>query len=394
MEVGQLSTSGSRVAPDRRVRVLVLMNRADDETGGSLRAAVNAAAAMSVAGACITFSAPVFKHRSTETISSLPDDVDVRLFPTAGPAARFGASFRQLRWLLANVHSFDAVHIHTIFHVSAVYAAMVSAVRKRPYYYWPHGSLLPYDLRKHSSMKRVLRPLLRRLLRHSAGIVCVTPREAEETVDFGAGPPRVTVPLPVPAPAPAITPQAEWRQRYGIPESAFLLLFLGRLDYKKRLDRLIEAVELLPSNFHLAIVGAAAGPEAASIRQLIASKSLESRVHVIGWLEGEQRSGAFAASDCFVLSSDNENFGIAVVEALHMGVPVVISDQVYIHEELHRLGCALVSERTPQAVAAAASTLAGDPRLREDLIERGRRVAAEKYGLAAVGERLVAEVTG
>src|SRR5207248_5144062 len=62
--------------------------------------------------------------------------------------------------------------------------------------------------------------------------------------------------------------------------------------------------------------------------------NLSDRVIFTGMLEGEMKQGAFAAADAFVLPSHQENFGIAVVEALATGVPVLISNRVNIWREI------------------------------------------------------------
>jgi glycosyltransferase involved in cell wall biosynthesis len=64
--------------------------------------------------------------------------------------------------------------------------------------------------------------------------------------------------------------------------------------------------------------------------RLVENLGLRDRVTWTGMLTGDQKWGAFRASDAFILPSHQENFGIAVAEALACGVPVLISNQVNI----------------------------------------------------------------
>jgi glycosyltransferase involved in cell wall biosynthesis len=93
-----------------------------------------------------------------------------------------------------------------------------------------------------------------------------------------------------------------------------------------------------------------AGPAAWRWRdelQLITEKAgVSDRVHWVGMLLGDAKWGAFAACDAFILPSHQENFGIAVAEALACGRPVLISDQINIAPEIAADGCGLVEPDT------------------------------------------------
>src|SRR5690606_19926978 len=91
---------------------------------------------------------------------------------------------------------------------------------------------------------------------------------------------------------------------------------------------------------HAALVLAGPG-EADYIDQMkhrVSEHGMDDRVVWTGMLRGEDRIGALASADLFVLPSHQENFGIAVVEALAAGTPVLISDQVNIANELVMAG--------------------------------------------------------
>ena len=127
------------------------------------------------------------------------------------------------------------------------------------------------------------------------------------------------------------------------------LLFLGRIDRKKGCDLLIDAfVKLAAIDPDLDLV--MAGPDlqnwrAELVREAEAA-SVAARIHWPGMLRGDAKWGAFRAAEAFCLPSHQENFGIAVAEALACGLPVLISDKVNIAAEIAADGAGLVETDT------------------------------------------------
>jgi glycosyltransferase involved in cell wall biosynthesis len=116
------------------------------------------------------------------------------------------------------------------------------------------------------------------------------------------------------------------------------LLFLGRLHEKKGCDLLIEAFAALRNSASadqsLDLVLAGPCADAGYEEHLKRMASSVSGVTFTGMLAGAQKWGAFSAADAFILPSHQENFGIAVVEALACGTPVLISNKVNIWREI------------------------------------------------------------
>lgn len=380
------------MSADRDVKTaLVIMNRADDEAGGSLRAAINIADALAAEGTAVTFTAPI--HRSVDTlraVSSMHPDVTVRLFRTSWIFARFGGSPAHCWWIWRNVRRFDFAHIHTIFFLGSLYTSLICTAKRVPYLIWPHGCLDRYDLQKHAVMKAITgRTLFALYLRKASAFLCTTSREAHELVTFGGTAPREVVPLPVDDLPPSDSDGKSWRARHGIDQDTHLVLFFGRIDPKKGLERLVDAIGLLQDiDVTLAIVGTGVPAEVHSLKVRVQQAGLSDRVVFIGWLEGADRTGAYLASDVFALPSDNENFGIAVVEAMLMDVPVIVSDQVYISDDLKQADAAIVAGRTAVEVAEAIRTIRDQPHESAAMGQRGHALAIDKYSTHAVAERL------
>jgi glycosyltransferase involved in cell wall biosynthesis len=120
---------------------------------------------------------------------------------------------------------------------------------------------------------------------------------------------------------PANEPQRSWRH-----QDKLRLLFLGRLDRKKGLENLLDALSSFRSTeLNLNICGTGDAVYVESLRARVEALGLTPMVTFRGHVDGEEKSKAFAEADVCVVPSHNENFGMVVTEALAHGVPVIAS---------------------------------------------------------------------
>lgn len=369
---------------------MVVVNQVYDAAGGELRAAVNTAEAMTADGADVTLTAPWVEAHSHRTIEALDPRVHRQMFPATRPLARFGGSVRQVRWLWRHVRDYDEVQVHILFALCAVYTIIICALRRVPVLLWPHGCIDPYDLRKHARFKRFVGPIItRRLLNRCAALLFITSREEDVAVTYGARVRHEVVPLPVESVDTSEADPLGWRDKHGVPRDAPVVLFVGRVDAKKRLPLLVEAVSLMRRHdAHLVVVGDGPAAEIASLHDAVRAHGLAERVHMTGWLEGVDRAAAFAAADVFALVSDFENFGLSVVEAMSTGCPAVISDQVYVADDVEPAGAAMVVPRDAAAMAQSFDDLLADTAAADAMGKRARALVERQYTPAAVADRL------
>jgi glycosyltransferase involved in cell wall biosynthesis len=103
---------------------------------------------------------------------------------------------------------------------------------------------------------------------------------------------------------------------------------------------------------HLVMAGPDGGEWVPTLTALAAELGIASRVTWTGMLQGDEKWGAFYASDAFVLPSHQENFGIAVAEALGCGLPALISDKVNIWREVEADGAGFVAPDSVEGTLA------------------------------------------
>jgi len=304
-------------------------------------------------------------------ISINSDGVDAELFESANLVAltasfpkRFLFSRSAGHWLEENARNYDIAVIHTIWGGLQIKAAQILYRLNVPFMIWPHGSLDPFDLRKKHLLKNLFGPVLvRSMLNKSKAVVCTAKREAERIEMYGAKTIPTVLPLPVPL-SGKTGHQDRFRRKHHLGDDNFVLLFLSLMYYKKGLCILIPALKKLVSdypNVKLVIAGSDLNGYEKKVRGWIQEYHLEDSVIMTGFLSGQDKCDALAGSDCFVLPSMNENFGIAVVEALNASLPVLISRNVYIWEEIIESGGGWVCDYSVESLAESIKKILEDP---------------------------------
>jgi glycosyltransferase involved in cell wall biosynthesis len=157
------------------------------------------------------------------------------------------------------------------------------------------------------------------------------------------------------------------------------VLFLGRLSWKKGLDRLLRAFARTPAGI-LAIVGTDDENFAPQLVKLAADLRIADRVRILPrTIIGFEKEHLFAAARLFVLPSYSENFGITVLEAMRRGVPVAVTPEVGAAEVVQRSGAGLVVAGDAEPLGSAIRLLTADLSLARSMGEAGRRHAVAHF---------------
>jgi len=293
--------------------------------------------------------------------------------------------------LIEAVQTHDVVHIHALFSFASTAAAWVARRRRVPYVVRPLGTLGGYGIRtrrrwlKLLSMALIEGPILRR----AAAVHFTSRAEHEEACALGLPMRGVVIPLGIDAdvgpPAAPMTHVALAGRR--------AILFLSRLDPKKNVAALIDAVAsspMLRRSCALILAGTGEPRYVASLKARAAAAGLSDLTVWLGHVEGAQKRAAFAAADVFVLPSFSENFGIAAIEALLAGVPCVLGKGVAVAREVEEAGAGLAIAPEPPAIARALEFLLGDEGVRSGMSAAGAAFASREYSAQTMARRLLA----
>ena len=301
-----------------------------------------------------------------EGAAELFDGAEVVTFPASFPA-RFGNSDGAVRWLAENARRFDLVLVNEIWSVMIQRAMRTLRRLGVPYVVQPRGSLDPYDLKKKGFLKQILgRWIVGPNLAAARCVLTASEAEQERLYAFGARVTRKTLPHPIKANPPG--DRARLRGELGIAPDAAVFLFLSRIDPKKRVDLLLEAfaraVPRLPGGSVLLVGGDGDARLFAELKNRAAVLAGGADIRFLGFQGGRRKSDLLAGADVFVLPSDFENFGIAVVEALHAGLPVVLSTGVQLWKGIVDAGAGVAFTEKVDDLAGLLVRLGSDAGLR------------------------------
>jgi glycosyltransferase involved in cell wall biosynthesis len=337
-------------------RVLRIITSADPRTGGPIEGARQVAAAWARAGHrqdLLTLDPPGEEH-----LPDYPGRI-VALGPPRGrgPLARYRYGAAMVQWLSAHARDYDAVIVSGLWRYSARGAMRALAGGSIPYFVFPHGMLDPW-FRRGAAMKHGVKqaswwwaegPLL-----EGARAVLFTSEQERRRAHGAFRPYRITAEVVDYGTADigggdAASDIAAFRTTVLRLGTRDFLLFLGRLHPKKGCDLLVDAfARVAAEDPELDLVFA--GPDDAGfgavLRAQVAAAGLAGRVHFTGMLAGREKAGALRAARAFVLPSHQENFGIAVAEALACGTPVLISHEVAIWREVVADGAGIAAPDT------------------------------------------------
>ena len=382
------------------MRVLHVCSGLDPRAGGPPAVVLGLARAQAAAGAEVGVLSTFQKDVDLSIVEALRAG-GVRVEMVGPGISRLLWHPRLKRSTVEAVGRADVVHIHAVWEEAQHQAAVVARRLGVPYLMMPHGMLDPWSLLQSRTRKRLyLGWRLRRDLGHAAALCFTTDSERDLVGPLGLRPPSIVEPLGLDLREfEHLPPEGRFRSRFPALADRPIVLFLSRINPKKGLDLLVPAFAQARTGDAMLVI---AGPDQdgyrATVEKMIGQQSLTDRALFTGMLRGIERVEALVDADLFVLPSYQENFGIVVAEAMAAGCPVVISDQVNLHDQVTRAGAGAVVPTKVEAVAEQLTRLFADPGSRAEAGRKGRVFALEEYDWAKIALRWIshyrAVVTG
>ena len=261
-----------------------------------------------------------------------------------------------LIWLFKNINDYNLVIVHGIWSYIYIFSSLFCIFFKKPFCFHPHGSLDPFDICK---KKRIFKYFIgyfiyRNIFNYCSGIIFTSNLESQKSKIFGSSVNKYIANLTSPTKIDNLKLNgnqiSEIKKKYLLKKEKKILLFLSRIDSKKGLDILLKSLSILNQEKKIAVLliaGVGNKKYMKYISNLIKELDLTDDIRLLGHISGEEKSDIIKISDLFVLPTLNENFGIAIVEALQNNLPVLITKDVYIHEDIINENAGYLCNREP-----------------------------------------------
>jgi glycosyltransferase involved in cell wall biosynthesis len=273
------------------------------------------------------------------------DNVDLRVFPNVSNRLAYHLQlFLPIglhRYLSEHARDFDVAHLHACRNIPGVIAARHLRRAGVPYVLAPNGTAPRIERRRFA--KRLFDILMgQHIVEGAARVLAVSDAEQQQFERLGIDS-RIVRHVPNPVDLDEFSPPPErgrFRAAVGLSTAAAapMVLFLGKLTPRKRVDVLVRAfVRLSNEQARLVIAGNDMGA-GSQIRSLVRRLGLERRTIFTGLLRGRERLEALIDASVVVYPSEDEIFGLVPLEALLLGTPVIVAGDSGCGEVVSRIG--------------------------------------------------------
>jgi len=312
--------------------------------------------------------------------------------PSLGSKSNY-SSKALIRKMAENIRQYDFAYISAVWQWLGVKAANICIMRNVPYLVGTHGSFA-YALRQKSYLRKIIfkKLFLDRILKHSTAVHITTPNEKSAATGWLDVCNCIVVPNAVDKNKFKLEGRRDgFRQRHNIPKDAHVIITAGRADWKKRTDLLIKALAISKS-WYLIIAGPTDKEnKTAEWRALANQYKVSNRVVWTGFLSNADLLQAYSSADLFALVSENENFGMVVVEAMLCGLPVLVSKEVDVWCFLDKDNVGICVEKKHELIAAALNQFSVlEKRLKDSA--QIREVAVRKFSPDVIAQQFIREI--
>ena len=367
--------------------------------GGPLRVAHSLGKALSKQGhevrvCCTNMETPEADLNVKVSAPVQVDQVTVFYEPVSG-SRYLGFSMRLFSRVRQQMAWADVVLVHFHYQFANWAGAWLARKHGKPYVLFAHGCLQRSGIKhKRSLLKQLVLATVEKENFSKALFVAFTCRD-EQDVSFFSERGHVIPNGFDDSSYQDHVPVGLFRSKFPKLIGKDFFLFLGRLDIAhKGLDLLIEAFAQVACeipNLNLVLAGPDERGERAKLDGMIRAVGLTDRIIFTGLVDGELKQAALNEADAFVLPSRFEGASIAMLEALHAGLPVLITDQIGMHPEIASEGCGIVVPVESGQLAEGLRKLSL-AHIRAGFENRGRNLVRRKYLWDAIAAGLIGQL--
>jgi len=279
-----------------------------------------------------------------------------------------------------HLDSFDVVHLHETRNFLVSKVSRICIKKKIPYCITGHGGVEIIVSRK--LLKKIFDIFMgNRILQKAKKCHASTLHEKEQFMRLKVAEEKILV---IPIPPSEIIDEISFKdnvyERYSISPMAKIILYLGRLNYKKGLDILLRAFSIVAKqnlDAHLVL----AGPDDGILNEIlsvISKNSLQKRISIIGPVFGRKKYSIMNNAYMFALTSRDEGLPLTVLEAASLGLPVVCTRETRV-PEITEYQAGIETSQEPSEIADAMLLLLSNENLRNEYSRNAKVMIKEKF---------------
>jgi glycosyltransferase involved in cell wall biosynthesis len=244
-----------------------------------------------------------------------------------------------LKYLYSSSNKIDLIHIHAWWNLVSILSCLIAIRKNTPVLLSPRGTLSPYSFKVGNVfVKKIIHRLVNRRLLRSCHFHVTSGKEKEDLLEIIA--PKSVRVIPNFIQLPELTTV----NRQATENPVLRLLFLSRIDAKKGLPILFEALAKVNFPYQLTIAGSGDGHYIRDLKILATKLKIEENISWIGHQDSPQKFRVLNAHDLLVLPSHDENFANVVIESLAMGTAVLLSTAVGLADYVKAKGYGWISK--------------------------------------------------
>lgn len=304
------------------------------------------------------------------------------------------------------------LHIHAWWNLVSIFSCWVAKWYKIPVILSPRGMLTSYTIgNRHSIQKRLIHNLLgKRLLKYchihatseqeKADILRIIQPQSISVISNLVGFPkevagseyqvaRIENQVASSEDQVSSIKCRESNRKYQDLNHPFRIIFLSRIEEKKGLDLLFEALALLDFSWSLTIAGSGNENYVESLKAKAENLKLNGRIKWLGQVTNEDKFDVMQNSDLLVLTSYNENFANVIIESLSVGTAVLISEHVGLADYIKEKDLGWISALDPIPIAQQITLSYRDINKRAHIREIGPSIISEDYDDEALVKKYI-----
>lgn len=374
------------------MKILYAVASLSPEWGGPTKVVTELTEKLVEKGVEITIFSPFKKDEELEIVQ--PKGVKLCLFRQSFVDKLWTSySIDFAKAIKQNVHKYDIVHIHEIWHFPNYIASRIAKRAGKPYVVTIHGALNPWCLNNKAFKKKIYALLIQKRILKEAGVIhAITNEEVKQIKNFVPNNNIVMIPNGINSEDFINLPsRKELEKLYPGLIGKKVLLFLGRIHPIKGLDLLAKAFGIIArerDDVRLLIAGPNSDDYKDKIMRILEEEQVLDKTIFTGMLSGHEKLAALSRADISIVPSYSEVRSIVALEAMICRLPVIITRQCNF-PEIAEYEAGIIIEPDLKQLTEALNTLLSNSKLCKKMGENGRRLVLKNFTWDKIADKMI-----